>query len=141
MLKILLPVDGSDNALRAIDYVISLAAQLKGMALHIITVRDAMDSPQLHRFWTQEQIHAFQQESGRALLDAARQRLDKSGLPYTSNIAIGDIAESIVKYAHDQQYTMIIMGTRGMGAIASLMLGSVATKVVHLAKIPVMLVK
>jgi len=141
MLKILVPVDGSDNALRAVDYVISLAAQLKEIDIHVVTVRDAMDSLELHRFWTQEQIHAFQQESGQALLAAARQRLDKAGLPYTSNIAIGDIAESIVKYATDQQCTMIIMGTRGMGSIANLLLGSVATKVVHLAKTPVMLVK
>ncbi len=141
MLKILVPVDGSDNALRAIDYVIALAARAKDVAIHIVTVRDAMDSPQLHRFWTQEQIHTFQQESGKALLDAARQRLDQAGLPYTSSIAIGDIPETIVREAADQQCTMIVMGTRGMGTIASLMLGSVATKVVHLAKIPVTLIK
>lgn len=141
MLNILVPVDSSENALRAIDYVISLAAQLKEVTIHVVTVRDAMDSPQLHRFWTQEQIHAFQQESGRALLDGARQRLDKAGLPYIANIAIGDIAESIVKYAHEQHCNMIVMGTRGMGTIASLMLGSVATKVVHLAAMPVLLIK
>ena len=141
MPKILIPVDGSDNALRAIDYLISLAVQLKETSIHVITVRDAMDSPQLHRFWTKEQIHTFQQESGHALLDAAQQRLDKAGLTYTSNIAIGDMAQSIVKYANDQQCSMIVMGTRGMGSIASLILGSVASKVVHLAKMPVMLVK
>lgn len=141
MLKILVPVDGSDNSSRVVDYVIGLVAKSKQTDIHLITVRDPMDSLQVHRFWTTEQIHAFQQESGNAALQAARKRLDDAGIPYTAKIAIGEIAQSIAEYANEQHCDMIAMGTRGMGTIGSLLMGSVATKVVHLASVPVALVK
>ncbi len=59
MLKILVPVDGSENSARAVEYVIGFAAVLKDKEIHVITVRDPMDSLQVHRFWTDEQIHAL----------------------------------------------------------------------------------
>ena len=62
-------------------------------------------------------------------------------MPYTAGILIGEIAETITKDASDRHCDMIVMGTRGMGTIGSLLMGSVATKVVHLADVPVALVK
>lgn len=141
MLKILVPVDGSDNSMRAVNFVISAVAKSRDAQVRLITVRDPMDSLQVHRFWTDKQIHAFQQESGNAALQPACKRLDEGGIPYTANILIGDIAQTIVKYADEFQCDMIVMGTRGMGTIGSLLMGSVATKVVHLARMPVTLVK
>jgi nucleotide-binding universal stress UspA family protein len=141
MLKILIPVDGSDNATRVLEYAIRLVSRSKETRIHLITVRDPMDSLQVHRFWTAEQIHAFQQEAGDAALQPARKRLDEAGISYTASIEIGEIAQTITEYAKQQHYDMIIMGTRGMGTIGSLLMGSVATKVVHLASIPVTLVK
>jgi len=141
MFKILIPMDGSDNAARAVDYVIKLVTQSKQMEIHLITVRDPMDSLGVHRFWTDEQIRAFNQGAGDFALQAGRKRLDEAGIPYTPKIVIGEIAQTITEYAKEQHCDMIVMGTRGMGTIGSLLMGSVATKVVHLASIPVTLVK
>jgi nucleotide-binding universal stress UspA family protein len=141
MLRILVPVDGSENAARAVEYVIALAATTKDNEIHVVTVRDPMDSLQVHRFWTDEQIHAFQQESGNAALDRVRNRLDKAGIAYTPHIVIGETAQTIVKTAQELSCDLIVMGTRGMGNIANLLMGSVATKVVHLTTVPVTLVK
>jgi hypothetical protein len=71
----------------------------------------------------------------------AGSRRYESGIPYTASIEIGEIAQTITDYAKQQHYDMIVMGTRGMGTIGSLLMGSEATKVVHLASVPVTLVK
>jgi nucleotide-binding universal stress UspA family protein len=46
-----------------------------------------------------------------------------------------------MQYAEDKQCEQIVMGTRGLGTVSNLVLGSVATKAIHLAKVPVLLVK
>jgi nucleotide-binding universal stress UspA family protein len=53
----------------------------------------------------------------------------------------GPVAETIDRIARETQADQIVMGTRGLGRVRGLLLGSVATQVVHLADIPVTLVK
>jgi len=65
----------------------------------------------------------------------------KAGATFTGEIAVGDIAPTLAWRAEELQCDEIIMGTRGMSAIRNLVLGSMATKVVHLAAMPVTLVK
>lgn len=139
MLKILVPIDGSNNTARVIEYVIRLARSLKEIEVCVLNVRDAMDSPQIRRFWSPEKIRAFQQDEGNLVLQSARKRLEEAGIAHTAEIALGDIAETIAEKA--KVCDVIVMGTRGMGSVASLLLGSVASKVVHLADVPVALVK
>lgn len=141
MIRILVPVDGSENATRAVEYVIGLARTLKDEYIHVVTVRDPMDSLQVHRFWTAEQIHEYQQQSGNAILEPERKRFENAGIACTTHIVVGESAQTIVKTAQELNCNLIVMGTRGMGSIANLLMGSVATKVVHLASIPVTLVK
>ena len=67
--------------------------------------------------------------------------LDTAGIAYTLELAEGEIAETLVQYAEREKCDMIVMGTRGMGTVMNLVLGSVTTKVIHLTNIPVTLVK
>jgi len=67
--------------------------------------------------------------------------LDDAGLKYTCHISVGDAAEVIASYCHDRKLDQIIMGTRGAGAVANMLMGSVASKVLHLVDVPVLLVK
>jgi nucleotide-binding universal stress UspA family protein len=66
--------------------------------------------------------------------------LTEAGIAYTSRTLVGDIAQSIVEHGDAAQCRTIYMGTRGMGALPNLVMGSIATKVVHLALVPVVLV-
>ena len=141
MLRVLAPIDGSNNAARVIEYLIALAAKVPDAEIVLINVRDAMDSPQVHRFWSDEEIREFQQKEGNLTLDAARKRLDAAGVRYTAEVVIGDTAPAIAGHAKAKDCDMIVMGTRGMGTIGSLLMGSTATKVVHLTDVPVTLVK
>ena len=65
----------------------------------------------------------------------------KAEVKFESRAEIGPIAETINSLARATRADHIVMGTRGLGALRNLVLGSVATKVVHLATIPVTLVK
>ena len=62
-------------------------------------------------------------------------------MKYVFHIGVGDAAETIVSYAKDKGCHQIVMGTRGLGSVSNMIMGSVATKVIHLADIPVLLVK
>lgn len=141
MLKILAPLDGSNNATRVLDHVIALAKETREVEVHVINVRETIDAPQVQRFWTAEHIAEFQHKEGNLLLAPARERLTQAGITHCAEVLIGDIAPTIAAYAKTKGCDLIVMGTRGMGSIANLLLGSVATKVIHLAEMPVQLVK
>ncbi|HEU0188048.1 MAG TPA: universal stress protein, partial [Gallionellaceae bacterium] len=92
-------------------------------------------------FINQETINAYYREEGMAALAAARALLDKAGLAYSYHISVGLPAEAIVQYAREQQVDQIVMSAHGQGMLSELLLGSVAGKVVHLAPMPVLLIK
>jgi nucleotide-binding universal stress UspA family protein len=141
MLKILVPIDGSNNATRVIDHVIALVKNSTQAEVCLINVRDDMDSPQVRRFWSAEQIADFQQKEGGLTLEAARKRMAEVGVPCTAEVLVGDVAKTIADQTNAKACSLIVMGTRGMGTIGNLLMGSVATKVIHLATVPVMLVR
>lgn len=139
MLKILAPLDGSNHAARVVDHLLALAQQTRQLEVQLLNVREAVDAPQVQRFWSAEQIAEFQQKEGKLLLEPAAKRLAAAGVNHSAEVVVGDIAPTIAAQA--KGYDLIVMGTRGMGSIANLLLGSVASKVIHLAPVPVQLIK
>jgi nucleotide-binding universal stress UspA family protein len=74
-------------------------------------------------------------------LSGARAKLDASGLSYSYHVSVGTPAEAIVQYAQEQSADQIVMSAHGQNTLSNLLLGSVASKVAHLAPMPVVLVK
>ena len=74
-------------------------------------------------------------------LAPARRICERFGIRYRATSLEGEPAEAIAGYARRTRCKEIIMGTRGLGRISGLVLGSVAIKVIHLASVPVTLVK
>lgn len=141
MLKALIPVDGSENALRAVRHVISLVQDREPMEIHLINVQEPVEAWEVKRVFTPEEIEATQELEGGDELHAARELLNAAKVPYICEVLLGKAAESIVKYAQDQGCNKIIMGTHGRSALSRLLLGSVTIEVIRLADIPVTLVK
>ncbi len=141
MLKALIPFDGSANALRAVDHLISLVQAREPMEVHLLHVREPIDSWEIRRVLTAEEIAALQLSEGEDALQAARQRLEAAGISYTATILVGDVAQTIARHATEIGCDKIIMGSSGASAIAGLLLGSVTMKVIHLAQVPVTVVK
>lgn len=140
MLRILVAVDGSDSNLRAVRYLVKLVAGRPGTEIHLLNVQAPL-SAAVSGFLAGKSLDDFHAEEGKAALRAAEGVLDGAGLPYESHVAVGDVAETIVRYGEKRQCDQILMSTRGLGPVPNLLLGSVATKVLHLAKVPVTFVK
>ncbi len=143
MKNVLLPVDGSECALRAVALVISKLAHYQSpekTAVHLVNVQPPF-SHDISRFVSHEQIVEFHQSEGEAALKEAQALLDAAGVKYTRHIKTGHIAEEITGLAECLGCDQIVMGTHGRGALGDLLMGSITLKVLHLATVPVLLVK
>jgi nucleotide-binding universal stress UspA family protein len=141
-MKILIPVDGSANAQRAVDQVIKYAAMLKEPPqVLLLNAQWNVATGNVKIFIDQQTIDDYYREQGMAALQSARAALDAAALPYQYHVSVGTPAEAISQYAHQQNVDQIVMGRQGQGGLQSLLLGSVVNKVLHLASCPVLLVK
>jgi len=142
MLKLLVAVDGSPIAERVINHVIGFVQHdCPAIEIHLLNVQGPIEAWEVKRFIPPEELEALLVKRGGDALAATRARLDQAGIAYTPHVKIGHVAETIAKTALETGCNHIVMGTRGMGAAGSLLMGSVATKVIHLADVPVTLVK
>ena len=142
MRKILVPFDGSKSALHALQYAIKLAKQNKLTSIHVV---HAHEEPviygEIEVYISREKMADLQRQHSNDVLASAEKLLEKAAVPHTKEILIGPIAQVIARRAHALHCDSIVMGTRGLTAIGKLVIGSVATKMVHLANVPVTLVK
>ncbi len=139
MLKVLIPVDGSNNSLRTVRLVIQKAALYKEpLEIHLLNVQRPF--PGTIR-GVHEQAEQYHHDEGIKALASARKLLDDAQLTYAYHIIVGEAGEVIAHFCKDKQIQQVVMGTRGAGAVANMLLGSVATKVLHLVDAPVLLVK
>ncbi len=142
MLKVLLPVDGSESATRATQKLIDTVGWYKEqpkidlLAVHLPVPR----FPNMGIVVSEEMIERYYCDECEEMLATSKKTLDAAGMKYTAHTLIGPIAESIVEQAKRSGSNMIYMGTRGMTALSNMALGSVATRVLHLAHIPVVLI-
>lgn len=141
MLKALVPVDGSRTSERAVRHVISLMQGRERMEVHLVNVQETADALEVRRFMKPAEIKQLQMEHGHAALASAKKLLDRAGVKYREHVLIGDPAEKIASFARRGKFDKIILGTHGRGAVTSLLMGSVATKVLHRSTVPVTLVK
>jgi len=140
MYRILVPVDGSDVALRALGHALRLARLIGGAEIHLVNVQPPI-SGSVGTFVGSDNIARFYREESDNALASARKLLESEGLPVHAAMRIGSTGQAIVDHGRKLPCDEIVMGTRGLGRIGSLVLGSVATQVVHLAEFPVTLIK
>jgi nucleotide-binding universal stress UspA family protein len=139
MLRVLIPIDGSENSLRTVRLVIRKAPLYKEpLEIHLLNVQHPF--PGTIR-GVHEQAERYHHDEGLKALAAARQLLDDAGVKYVFHISVGEAAEVIAHFVKDKNIEQVVMGTRGAGSVANMLLGSVATKVLHLVDVPVLLVK
>lgn len=139
MIRVLLPVDGSRIAERAARYVVAMARSGAALKVLLLNVQPpwAPARSQTERF-EGARLHA---RAAKRANRGAESLLVAAGVAHESRMRVGDPARTILAAARQDHCDMIVMGTRGRGALAGLVLGSVAMKVVQLARVPVTLVK
>ena len=141
-MKILVAVDGSENASRAVDYVLEFARNSREpLEVHVLNVQPPVTFGEIKRFVGHDALNAYYHDEGAKLIAPTRIRLDKSSVVHNYHIGVGPVAETIVNYAREHGCQQIVMGARGLSPVSSLLVGSVATKVLHLTDIPVTYIK
>jgi len=141
MQTILVPVDGSPNSARAVKHVVKLASTQTPLAIHLLNVQPPIISGEVRRFISKETIESYQRDEGMKDLESAKALLESANVPYTAHIVIGQAAEVISQQAGNLSCDAIVMGSRGLGSIVGMVMGSVTTKVLHLVELPVTLIK
>jgi nucleotide-binding universal stress UspA family protein len=138
-MKILVAVDGSKPSLKAVQLLLDHADWYRSPPeVELVTVH--LPVPKVARL-PKDQLEEYYAEEGEGKLAAARKKLDAAGIPYQARVLVGPVAETIVKHAKDKRCDIIYIGTRGMSALGAALVGSTATKVLHIADTPVLLVK
>jgi nucleotide-binding universal stress UspA family protein len=130
--KLLVAFDGSPAARCALEYAIEQAHE-SASAIHVVNVQIALDDDAF--------ICRSHKQAGERILKAATAQLDLHGIRYTTDVAFGAAAESIVRSAAMQRCDLIVVGTRDRLAIASFFSASVSSQVVRLAQVPVTVIK
>ena len=138
--KILLPVDGSDNSNRAVDLVAGYAASGLVGEVHLLNVQHPV-SGDVSAFVGKAVLEGYHHDEGSKVLAPAEATLKAAGLTVVRHIGLGDPGEIIAKFCNELGCDAIVMGTRGLGGAAGLLLGSVATEVLANTAVPVTLVK
>jgi len=141
VLKILLPVDGSDSSNKsAADFIQLIDCYKETPEIHLLNVQLPVDG-NVSFFIDKENIKQYHQEEGMNKLQNARELLEQAGLTCQFHIVVGEPAEMIVNFAKEKLFDWIVIGPRGMGVVKSLLLGSVTNKVMQLSTVPVLLIK
>jgi nucleotide-binding universal stress UspA family protein len=141
-MKMLIAVDGSEHAHRAIEAAARLAQQMQSAEVVLLNVADAMVFyGELPPFDLEAVERAQRQHQDRLLAEAEAQARTCGLQKVLTQSAVGPTAQEILRVADERGVDQIVMGTHGRGAVGSLLLGSVAQRVVHQAKVPVLLVR
>lgn len=140
MKHILIPCDGSDNALRAAGYAAGLAKDNPAIRLELLHVLDPARFRNPQAALPPADLERVCADEVARVLAPVRALLDQAGVRYEVHARTGDAAGEIAAQVIESGCDGVVMGTRGLGLIASLMMGSVACHVVNLVRVPVTLV-
>jgi nucleotide-binding universal stress UspA family protein len=142
-MRILIPVDGSPASTRAVKLGINQAKSVEGASLLILNVQNlaTLALSEGASIMPPNWIEAEEEKAATEAMRDAVAACGRAGVSYATRRERGPIAATIDRVAREEHAHHIIMGTRGLGNMRGLIVGSVATQVLHLVDVPVTLVK
>ena len=140
-MKVLLAVDGSVYSEKMVGYLVKHPDFIgSSSALTLLTVLPEM-SVRSRAALGQEAVDRYYLEDAQAVLQPARERLTPSYPNLETLWRVGAIGKAIAEHAEQGEFDLIVMGSHGQNALASLVMGSVTTRVLARCKIPVLIVR
>jgi nucleotide-binding universal stress UspA family protein len=138
--KILLSFDGSSHSVKAAEYAIRLA-KVDNAEVEILHVRDTVSSYQSRTVFDTVSFEKSLVEEAEEILAKGVKKFEEAGLPVKSKILTGDPADVICNEAENNNYKLIIIGSRGLNPVSRFILGSVTSRILQHTDIPVLVVK
>lgn len=139
MLKVLVPVDGSSNALHAVRHVLSEFRRNPTIDIHLLNVQPPF-SGNVRRWIDRKTINEAHLEASEQALQPIRQMLDEGCVPYSVHLAVGGKASSIAEFARQLRCDHIVIGTARKNSLMRTIEGSVTNEVLELTTVPVIAV-
>ncbi len=136
MSKVLLPVDGSPNSLRAVRHVVNQYMGDHTLEVHLLHVCTPL-SQHVARFLSAGSRKRFHREEADKALAPARALLGRHGVPFAEHVELGDKAEIITGTAQRIDAAQIVMGTARKNSFTRLVEDSVTNRVLELTGVPV----
>ncbi|MCJ0763229.1 universal stress protein [Variovorax terrae] len=141
-MKILVATDGSKHALRAVKYAIELVHQVRpASSVTLVNVHDDTGLRHAKAFVGRTEVADYLRELSEKELKPARKLLKAAEVKHDIVIRTGHVSQEIVDLARNGKFNLIVLGAKGRSALADLLLGSVAQRVLATAPQPVVLVK
>jgi len=131
--NLLVCIDGSEHSINALSYIVELAERI-GSKITLLNVQERRSYVYLSPY-----AEAVFGELGRQILSNASSAIGKEGLKAEKRVEFGVISNRIVEVAEKENHDLIILGSRGLGAVKRFLLGSVSDKVSHKAKCSVLI--
>lgn len=147
--KILYATDLSENSAYAFRYAVS-SAQQHGAKIHILHVLEEIKTNLLWAYFEMEKLQAIREKGKDEIKDRIQKRLEIfcqrelmdspacRDLVASTEVVEGDPAAEILRKADELEADLVVMGAHGKGLLAHAFLGSVAEKILHRIKIPVL---
>lgn len=134
--KILVPIDGSPHADKAVKYAVDLSKKYGSrlILLHVIPVR-------VYAFAEVGAVLSEDVEEGEEILRRGMELARSLGAEADQRLRKGIPAEEILRAAEEEKVDLIAIGSRGLSGVKAFLLGSVSDKVSHHAKCPVLIVR
>ena len=136
MMKILLPVDGSANALNAVRHVVNRFLGDSAMEVHLLHVRAPL-SQYIARFVSKRDRENFHKDEAERALTPARDLLNQFGVPHAEHVELGEKAATIHRMAQRLRVNQIVMGTARKNSITRMIEDSLTNRVLEIAQVPV----
>jgi YjbE family integral membrane protein len=136
MMKVLIPVDDSPNALQAVRHAVNRVIGGQGLEIHLLHVRTPL-SQHASRFISRQNRANWHRDEANKALQPACALLEKFGVPYAAHVELGDKADTIDRMAHRLRVDQIVMGTARKNSLTRFIEDSVTNKVLEMTKVPV----
>ena len=138
--EILVPIDGSENSIRAVKFGLEMAdAMSVGLRLFYVFPAASVEIIGMAGM-SRDDIDQAAQASAQRAFDKIREELGETSVKIDEETSIGDPAEEIIRYTEDDHSVLVIMGRRGLSRMQTLLMGSVSDKVSRHAKSPITIV-
>jgi nucleotide-binding universal stress UspA family protein len=139
--RVLVPIDGSEQAWTALEYAFEEFAEETITVLNVINPREFDTYGGVEGWVDLDDLREQRRDQAERLLEDARGRAEDHGLTVSTDVVTGKVSRAIIEYAAEHDSEHVVLGSHGRSGISRVLLGSVAENVVRRSPVPVTVIR